>query len=494
MMAASLLPALLLAAPVQHDDSKKVVMMNSDTANTCAACQILSLDFGKVSGPSVDKLYKDDGELRWNGVGMFEGEAIDVVMTKTLNAKNTCYSGNGMACHSEPAKYYGGINVGRGPLDTLSGTITLRYSSSNKKAVVPMFCMTWVDLDGSEFVTIAGVGNKFVGYAAGDALIVEDTMLEYPYPADLRAAKKFSRVGEKANIENTHTTTPPMDMSVEQRQVGFEVYFTHTAEFEFVFGDLRTGNHARTVWFTGTSNYYDNCPKLVPAPPPSAAPSNDMTCTVVADPIITTFNGWTCAIKEVGTYPVLKKGDFQIQSFHCPNNVHLGTANVVAMAVSDGDGDVLEVVGDTVTLNGNVISEELPYTEIGSFTIERDGDAVIVKGGRFLTLRSGRRFNDKLPTTYDQKLSVTVPRYLAEKMPDGCMCGAVKGSEGVKPLTKEESLFSEASISTVQGLCGVSTTMELFAAAERVRTQSWKEDATRQITGSVHKEGNLPNC
>jgi hypothetical protein len=347
--------------------------------------------------------------------------------------------------------------------------------------------MTWADLDGSEYVIIAGVGNKFDGYANGGDILVEDTMLEYPYPADMRAAKKFSRIGAVSNVPNTHITTPPMEMDEAQKLVGFEVYFSHTAEFHFIFGDDKNGEKARSVWFTGTSNYYQNCPKMVPAPPPSAAPSNEVTCTVVADPIITTFNGYHCQVQDVGTYPVLKKGDFQIQTFHCPNNVHRGAANVVAMAVSDGGGDVLEVVGDSVTLNGEIVNEELPFTELGSFTIERADNGVIVKGGKFLTLVSARRENDKISTTYDQKLSITVPRYVSEKVSDNCMCGAVKGSAGVAPLKKEESLFSPASVSVVQGLCGVSTTTELYAAAEM--------RSTRRVMGAAELGAHdLPIC
>jgi hypothetical protein len=136
-MMASLVPALLLAAPLNDADPQDALVTKAakEVASTCAACQIVNLDFMKIQGVSHDTLKKSDGEMRWIGIGEYEGKSIDLVMTKTLNAKNTCWSGNDVACTYEGARYFGGVNVGRGPLNVLRGTFTLRYTHTNNKAV-----------------------------------------------------------------------------------------------------------------------------------------------------------------------------------------------------------------------------------------------------------------------------------------------------------------------------------------------------------------------
>jgi hypothetical protein len=280
-----------------------------------------------------------------------------------------------------------------------------------------------------------------------------------------------------------------MDMDAGQRAVAFEVYFTHTSSFDFIFYDSATGQQARSVWFSGTSNFYDNCPKLVPAPPPSSAPSNTKECTVVADPIVDTFSGYKCKVSKVGAYPVMAKGNFKIQTFHCPNNVLIGAANVVGMAVSDGS-DLLEIVGESVSLNGQAMTESIPYTNKGPFTIERkaNGLGVVVSGGNAFKLTSERRVNVKLSPGYDQKLVITVPSSEVSDITPGSMCMAESGSESVKPIVESKVLFSDKSLQYVQGLCGVATRAQLFEAAEY-------EESAAAITGSAEMvKIDLPVC
>jgi hypothetical protein len=471
----------------------------------CEACQLVSFDFSKDSPPSVQTLQaKEDGEIRYKGIGTYGTQTLDLVVTRTPNGGSTCSGTAGKAitkaCMPEKADYYGGVNVGMTLTHKLSGTISLRDTHSNQLVVVPMFCLTWVDLDGDETIEILGYGDTFTGYAAGDNVLVENTVRGFPYPSDERNAKKFTRNGKKANIDNTHTNTMPLAMDEGQRAIAFEVYFTHTSSFDFIFYDTAKGSQARSVWFTGTSNFYQKCPKLVPAPPPSSLPGATKTCIVVADPVVNTFTGYECMVSKVGAYPVLVKGDFQIQTFHCPNNAHVGTSNVVGMAVSDGD-NVLEIVGEAVSLNGKVMSEAIPYTEKGAFSITRkaNGQGVVVIGGKFLKLTSERRTNDKLSPGYDQKLVITVPADLVDRinLEHECMCAATAGSSSVEPLTQKETLFSTKSLTYVQSLCGVPSLESLFAAAElakRARERGeYDNSAKNAITGSTELL-NLPAC
>jgi hypothetical protein len=498
----SLVASAFLGAPINFDAVTANGLTAQEDANTCAACQMVTFDFSKDNPPSVATLKEADGEIRYKGVGLYKGQVLDFVITKTPNADATCTGIGGKAaskaCVPEKAIWYGGVNVGMSEEHKLSGTISLRDTNTNQLVPVPMFCLTWVDLDGGETIEILGYGDQFTGYAAGADVEVEDTSHGYPYPADERNAKKFTRKGQKANVDNTHTKTPPMDMDAGQREVAFEVYFTHTASFDFIFYDLAEGQQARSVWFSGTSNFYDNCPKLVPAPPPSSTPSSAKTCMVVADPVVETFAGYHCMVQKVGAYPVLSKGNFEIQTFHCPNNVYAGAANVVAMAVSDGDGDVLEIVGEAVTLNGKAMSESLPYTQKGAFNVERkpNGQGVVVTGGKFLKLTSERRVNDKLSPGYDQKLLITVPGNLVGNLEAGCMCAATAGSSDVKPLTKDKVLFSDKSLSYVQGLCGVPTQAKLFEAAEMAMRgeESGMALASADAIQGANKMLDLPIC
>jgi hypothetical protein len=494
----SLLPAALLSAPIDValDAISNGLTAQAEPTSSCAACQMVTFDFSKDNPPSVATLRNEDGEIRYKGVGLYDGKSLDLVLTKTPNADASCSGFGGKAeskaCTPEKATWYGGVNVGMGEEHKLSGTLSLRDSSSNQLVPVPMFCLTWVDLDAGETIEILGVGDQFMGYAAGNDVEVEDTAHGYPYPADERKSKKFTRKGAKENVDNTHTKTPPLSMDAGQRAVAFEVYFTHTASFDFIFYDTATGTQARSVWFSGTSNFYDNCPKLVPAPPPSAAPSNTKECTVVADPIVETFGGYHCKVNKVGAYPVMAKGNFKIQTFHCPNNVFQGAANVVGMAVSDGS-DLLEIVGESVSMNGKPFSETVPYTSKGPFTISRDADGlgVVVNGGNAFKLVSRRRVNVKLSPGYDQKLVITVPSSEVGDITPGSMCMATAESDDVKPVVESKVLFSDKSMSYVQGLCGVATRAQLFEEAERLSYEA----NTAAIKGTTEMlVGNLPVC
>ena len=120
--------------------------------------------------------------IRYAGVGLYQGRSLDMVITQAVGAPTAdCGIAGNDACRAQSAMHWGGIGVQRGAGMQIYGTATLQYTDSRQPAVVPLFCMTFVDIgrgDGpTEYVTIADYGNSFASYVKGGDLQVQNSQL-----------------------------------------------------------------------------------------------------------------------------------------------------------------------------------------------------------------------------------------------------------------------------------------------------------------------------
>ena len=251
---------------------------------SCEACDLVKFDFsmGRISIDNFDGQgiggRSTPKEIRYSKVASYLGRYIDVVITarKSYDCGGTvadaCLAGGG-----QTARYWGGIGVRRGDGRELYGRITLRYTDTNAEAVVPVFCLTFVDIgrgDGPiEYLTIGGFGSAgssgtiFSSYALGRDLRVNTGLSLWGQPA-----LRF-RASTNKGMPNPHYVKP-MDLSDRQKAASVRVHFENTASLDFVFGTLSTKGCCQRMWFAGNSLIEGTCPQITPnpSPPPPSPP------------------------------------------------------------------------------------------------------------------------------------------------------------------------------------------------------------------------------
>ena len=88
----------------------------------------------------------------------------------------------GRAGGGQTSAYYGGIGASRGEGNELHATLTLRYSDSDKPAVIPLFCMTFVDIGRgvhpAQYLIIGGKNRVFTDWVLGAGLQVDKSSIE----------------------------------------------------------------------------------------------------------------------------------------------------------------------------------------------------------------------------------------------------------------------------------------------------------------------------
>jgi len=530
-------------------------LQKQDTYNNapavCPACQLVTLDWAGVQVGN-NNLYETGGELRFEKAGQFEGKDLDVVITNSYSITNTKACDHAAAggvtggkssdadgpCRqptgkNNAAEHFGGLAVIQGPDYYFSGTMTLRYSDSDEEAVVPMFCMTWVDLDWKavEFIEIGGYGNTFSHYDAGSDIVVENVTWGSDYPMDVQNAVHFS-TNSKKGVPNP-TEIEPWEMTAAQRAAAIEVFFSHTSSYDFVVGtksSFKDGQCCQYMWFSGGGNLDGQCPDIAPAPPPPPpSPGGTEVCNIVGDPHVKTFGEYHCFAHGFGSFRALKDGTRQVQTFHCPSQRHMGNGatatNVVAVAITDGD-EVIEIVGEEALVDGSQVFEQAGDTYVGdmSFFREDDGNGIKINVGD-LRVVTRRKDNDKLPTEYDMDVHITIPAdmavaYGSNKQNSLCTLTGGHKSSGTKSSgsvfqslaeSGKAIIFTTETLTALQDICVTSDFTELLAtkalstnttnvtkmavkrtldkSAERVRATSW-DSVSSQTVATM----NIPKC
>ena len=252
----------------------------------CHVCDLVSFDFStaKVTANNFDGqgVRSHPAEIRYKEVATYEGRKIDLVMTSRRNAycgksgrtttSDACLEGGG-----EHAPHWGGIGVTRGQGNELYIRLTLRYTSDNTEAVVPVFCLTFTDIgrgDGPiEYLTVAGYGapggadTTFATYALGADLRVESGISLWQRPA-----LRF-RPSTNKGMPNPHFVSP-MKLSADQRAASVRIHFENTGHVDLVWGTLYQTGCCQRMWFAGNSLVEGPCPEITPnpSPPPPSPP------------------------------------------------------------------------------------------------------------------------------------------------------------------------------------------------------------------------------
>ena len=261
-------------------------MLRSATrSNSCDACDLVKFDFSaaRITVDNFDGQGKasrsSPNEIRYSQVATYQGRNIDLVITSRKSYDcgdanvDACMAGGGYS-----APHWGGIGVRRGSGRELYGRITLRYTDTNAEAVLPAFCLTFVDLgrgDGPiEYLTVGGYGS-----AGGQGTIFSS----YVLGAEVRLDSGLSLWGRPALRFRATSRNPPnpvkirpMELSTDQKKASVRVHFENTASFDFVFGTLYQKGCCQRMWFAGNSNLDGPCDIEVSSspspPPPSPSP------------------------------------------------------------------------------------------------------------------------------------------------------------------------------------------------------------------------------
>jgi hypothetical protein len=247
------------------------------TLAQCSACALVPLDWEGVA-VTADNFanHRNNGqppEIRYSQVGEYDDEMLDLVLTLTAgqsapSCSGTDNQGNAHACTPMPAAYYGGLGFQRGAGREMRVTMTLRYTATDQVAVVPTFCMSFIDVGAAtgavEYVDIGGYGTVFSSYTAGSAMLVESRTL-YGLPA-----RRF-RAATGTNLPDPLSVLPTQ-LSAQQANSAFRLTFTNTASFDAVFGTLRRRGCCQRIWFAGDSSVSGPCPVALPTPPPAPPP------------------------------------------------------------------------------------------------------------------------------------------------------------------------------------------------------------------------------
>ena len=176
-------------------------MLRSATrSNSCDACDLVKFDFSaaRITVDNFDGQGKasrsSPNEIRYSQVATYQGRNIDLVITSRKSYDcgdanvDACMAGGGYS-----APHWGGIGVRRGSGRELYGRITLRYTDTNAEAVLPAFCLTFVDLgrgDGPiEYLTVGGYGSAggqgtiFSSYVLGAEVRLDSGLSLWGRPA-----------------------------------------------------------------------------------------------------------------------------------------------------------------------------------------------------------------------------------------------------------------------------------------------------------------------
>ena len=271
-------------------------MLRSATrSNSCDACDLVKFDFSaaRITVDNFDGQGKasrsSPNEIRYSQVATYQGRNIDLVITSRKSYDcgdanvDACMAGGGYS-----APHWGGIGVRRGSGRELYGRITLRYTDTNAEAVLPAFCLTFVDLgrgDGPiEYLTVGGYGS-----AGGQGTIFSS----YVLGAEVRLDSGLSLWGRPALRFRATSRNPPnpvkirpMELSTDQKKASVRVHFENTASFDFVFGTLYQRGCCQRMWFAGNSNLDGPCDIEVSSSPATATISV-ATATAAATATVT---------------------------------------------------------------------------------------------------------------------------------------------------------------------------------------------------------------
>jgi hypothetical protein len=255
----------------------------------CAVCDLVEFHFktGGLTINNFDGKGKGSGskpkEIRYSQVATYRGRKIDVVIT--ARKAYPCGDRNVQACMAATTGHYGGLNARRGGNNFLFGRITMRYTDSDAEAVLPVFCLTFVDLgrgDGPiEYLTIGGYGSAgspgtiFSSYALGTEVRVDSAE---PSGESLTLWGKPA-LGFRATSKGppNPTETTPIELNTRQKAASVRVHFENTASFDFTFGTKYSNanggtNCCQMLLFAGNSLIDGPCPQVLPPPSPPPPP------------------------------------------------------------------------------------------------------------------------------------------------------------------------------------------------------------------------------
>ena len=258
-------------------------------SDRCAVCDLVEFHFktGGLTINNFDGKGKGSGskpkEIRYSQVATYKGRKIDVVIT--ARKAYPCGDQNVKACMAATAGHYGGLYARRGGNNILFGRITMRYTDSDAEAVLPVFCLTFVDLargDGPiEYLTIGGYGSAgspgtiFSSYALGTEVRVDSAE---PSGESLTLWGKPA-LGFRATSKGppNPTETTPIELNTRQKAASVRVHFENTASFDFTFGTKYDNVNGGTdccqmLFFAGNSLIDGPCPQVLPPPSPPPPP------------------------------------------------------------------------------------------------------------------------------------------------------------------------------------------------------------------------------